>query len=354
MRIPTQNNKTMSENNLAKARCAVIILNWNGASLLRRFLPSVVRNTENSVGRVIVADNGSTDDSIAVLESEFPTVEVWKMPENYGFAGGYNRCVERASRDGYEYALLLNSDVETPAGWLSPLVDYLDSHTDVAAAQPKILSVDNTGCFEYAGAAGGYIDRNGYPYCRGRIFGTCETDRGQYDDVADIFWATGAALLVRVDTYMAVGGLDEKFFAHMEEIDLCWRILLTGKRIVAVPDSRVYHLGGGSLPASNPRKTYLNFRNNLLLLHKNLPDATRRRKLLKRRLLDTIAWLKFVLTLQFGNAAAVFRAHRHFAKMQRGYTSHPDVDLLDARNDCRHNILTSYYLKGRHLFSDLG
>lgn len=343
----------MSDKETQKVLCAVIILNWNGAALLRRFLPSVVSNTDAAIGRVIVADNGSTDESLSVLAAEFPMVEVWQMPENYGFAGGYNRCVERAQTEGYKYALLLNSDVETPAGWLNPLVDYLEANSDVAAAQPKILSVNEPSKFEYAGASGGFIDCNGYPYCRGRIFATCEVDNGQYDDVADIFWATGAALLTRVDTYMAVGGLDEKFFAHMEEIDLCWRILLTGKRIVAIPGSHVFHLGGGSLPASNPRKTYLNFRNNLLLLHKNLPAATRGRKLFRRRLLDTIAWAKFVASMQWGNAAAVFRAHRHFAKMRRDYTEHPDVDLLNTRKDCRHNILTAYYIKGKRLFSDL-
>lgn len=333
--------------------CAVIILNWNGAKLLQRFLPSVVKNTDNSIGKVIVADNGSTDNSLDVLANEFSGVEVWTFAENHGFAGGYNRCMERAKAQGYEYAVLLNSDVDVPEGWLNPLVSYLDTHPDVAAAQPKILSVDNPHKFEYAGASGGFIDRNGYPYCRGRIFTTCEDDYGQYNNVIDVFWATGAALLVRVDTYLAVGGLDEKFFAHMEEIDLCWRILLTGKRIVVIPESRVYHLGGGSLPASNPRKTYLNFRNNLLLLHKNLPDTTRKRKLFKRRLLDAIAWAKFVASLSWANAAAVIRAHRHFKKMRGQYTVHPHVDLLDARADCKYNILVQYYLKGRRTFAKL-
>ncbi len=339
--------------NQAHPRCAVIILNWNGADLLRRFLPSVMLNTEKSVGRVIVADNGSTDTSLEVLHNEFPEVEVWAFDKNYGFAGGYNRCLERAKEQGYEYAVLLNSDVETPPCWLSPLTEYLDSHPDVAAAQPKILSAGDHARFEYAGAAGGYLDRNGYPYCRGRIFDTCEADSGQYDDTVDIFWATGAALLVRVDKYLEVGGLDEDFFAHMEEIDLCWRILLTGSRIVAIPQSRVFHLGGGSLPASNPRKTYLNFRNNLLLLHKNLPDGDRGRKLFQRRLLDTIAWTKFVLTGDWGNAAAVFRAHRHFRRMRRAYTEHPSVNLLKVFPHCRHNILADYYLRRRRTFSQL-
>lgn len=343
----------MTEKDNSLPVCAVIILNWNGAKLLQQFLPSVVRNTDKKIGKVVVADNGSTDNSLEVLANEFPGVEVWSFSENYGFAGGYNRCLERANVHGYKYAVLLNSDVETPAGWLNPLVDYLEEHRDVAAAQPKILSVDNPTKFEYAGAAGGFIDANGYPYCRGRIFSTCEDDKGQYNNVIDVFWATGAALMVRVDTYLAVGGLDEKFFAHMEEIDLCWRILLAGKRIVAVPDSRVYHLGGGSLPASNPRKTYLNFRNNLLLLHKNLPDSTRKRKLFKRRLLDAIAWTKFVVSFSWGNAAAVIRAHRDFKKMRGQYTLHPKTDLLEVRPECKRNILVQYYLKGKHTFSKL-
>ena len=334
-------------------RCAVVILNWNGSALLRRYLPSVLSGTNAAIGDVIVADNGSTDDSLQVLADEFPTVTVWPFDKNHGFAGGYNRALQRAAAEGYEYTVLLNSDVSTPEGWLDPLVAFLDNHPDVGAVQPKIISDTDRTRFEYAGASGGFIDRNGYPYCRGRIFDTCETDNGQYDDPIDIFWATGAALTVRTDLYLQVGGLDEAFFAHMEEIDLCWRILLAGHRIMVVPQSVVYHLGGGSLPASNPRKTYLNFRNNLLLLHKNLPDSTRRRKLFRRRLLDTIAWAKFAATLSWGNAAAVWRAHRHFATMRRQYTTHPEVDLLDTRSDTRTNILTSYYLRGKKTFGAL-
>ena len=331
---------------------AVIILNWNGAKLLREYLPSVVANTDPAVATVIVADNGSTDDSLKVLAEEFPTVQVWAFPENYGFAGGYNRCLERAQAEGYPYTVLLNSDVETPAGWLEPMLHYIDSHADVGAVQPKILSHRQRDTFEYAGASGGFIDRHGYPYCRGRIFDVCEVDRGQYDAVIDIFWATGAALLVRTGLYVQLGGLDQDFFAHMEEIDLCWRIQLAGWRIAVVPQSVVYHLGGGSLPASNPRKTYLNFRNNLLLLHKNLPDSTRRRTLLVRRLLDTVAWAKFAITFDWANAAAVFRAHRHFARMRKAYTTHPDRDLLHTQPR-RPNILTAFYLRRKRTFNRL-
>lgn len=329
--------------------CAVIILNWNGAKLLRRFLPSVVANTNANYGKVIVADNGSTDESLQVLSEEFPDVEVIKFVKNYGFAGGYNHAI-KAVRSKYKYVVLLNSDVETPQGWLEPLVEFLESHPEVGAVQPKLLSYNQKDMFEYAGASGGFLDCNGYPYCRGRIFANCERDNGQYDNPISIFWATGAALTVRTELYLNVGGLDEDFFAHMEEIDLCWRILLTGEQIMVVPQSHVYHLGGGSLPASNPRKTYLNFRNNLLLLHKNLPDSTRTKKLLRRRLLDTIAWTKFVATFNFANASAVWRAHRDFATMRKKYTSHPDVDLLDTRSDTHRNILVDYYLRGKRTF----
>ncbi len=329
--------------------CAVIILNWNGAKLLRQFLPSVVANTNADYGKVIVADNGSTDESLQVLGNEFPDVEVIKFAQNYGFAGGYNHAI-KAVRGKYKYVVLLNSDVETPQGWLEPLVSFLDANPQVGAVQPKLLSYNDKDMFEYAGASGGFLDCNGYPYCRGRIFATCERDNGQYDNPISIFWATGAALTVRTELYLNVGGLDEDFFAHMEEIDLCWRILLAGQTIMVVPQSHVYHLGGGSLPASNPRKTYLNFRNNLLLLHKNLPDSTRARKLFRRRLLDTIAWAKFVATFDFANAAAVWRAHRHFADMRKKYTSHPDVDLLDTRRDTHRNILVDYYLRGKRTF----
>lgn len=340
----------MKQNDKPAAPVAVIILNWNGSRLLREYLPSVVATTDPAIGRVIVVDNGSDDDSLEVLRNEFPEVETIAFDKNLGFAAGYNKAIEMTR---YPYTVLLNSDVRTSQGWLRPLYDFMESHPEVGAIQPKLLSDSDPTSFEYAGACGGFIDRNGYPYCRGRIFADCERDNGQYDTVADIFWATGACLMVRSELYLRVGGLDSRFFAHMEEIDLCWRILLSGHSIKAVPDSKVYHLGGGSLPASNPRKTYLNFRNNLLMLHKNLPDSVRAPKLFKRRLLDTIAWAKFVATLDFKNAAAIVRAHRDFARMRRDYNVHPDRNLLGERPDTRINILTSYYLKRKRKYSDL-
>lgn len=327
---------------------AVIILNWNGAKLLREFLPSVCATTNADIADVIVADNGSTDDSLEILAREFPAVKVLALDKNYGFAEGYNRAIKAT---GYKYTVLLNSDVKTGEGWLEPLYDYCEKNQEVAACQPKILSYTEPDKFEYAGAAGGFIDKLGYPFCRGRIFGTVETDNGQYDTAPiDIMWATGAALMVRTDVYLAVGGLDAKFFAHMEEIDLCWRIHLAGYKIKAVTSGMVYHLGGGSLPASNPRKTYLNFRNNLLLLHKNLPKKEGARLLFVRRLYDTLAFFMFVAKFDFKNAKAIIDAHFDFKKMRKEYTTYPEKNLMGALpgSDC--NIIIDYYLKGRKTF----
>ena len=331
-------------------KVAVIILNWNGEKLLREYLPSVIETTDSSIADVIVADNGSTDSSVELLRKEFPQVKLLEFSENYGFAEGYNRAIKATN---YPYTVLLNSDVATTEGWINVLYDYMEANPNVGACQPKIRAYTNKTHFEYAGAAGGFIDRNGYPYCRGRIFDTVEEDKGQYDEVVPIFWATGAALMVRSQLYIDAGGLDKDFFAHMEEIDLCWRILLTGSEIMAVPQSVVYHLGGGSLPASNPRKTYLNFRNNLLMLHKNLPDETRGKTLFIRRLLDTVAWAKYMATFDLKNANAILKAHNDFKKMRKTYTIHPTIDLLRTRTDCRRNILLDYYLRGRKIWSNL-
>ena len=329
---------------------AVIILNWNGEKLLRKYLPSVVANTNREIAEIIVADNGSTDGSLALLAEEFPGVTVIEFDSNHGFAEGYNLAIASVPN---EYVVLLNSDVETPEGWIEPLYNMMRSNRRIGACQPKILSCNSKNEFEYAGASGGFIDRNGYPYCRGRIFSTVETDNGQYDSVIPVFWATGAALMIRTDLYRRLGGLDARFFAHMEEIDLCWRVWLSGNEIVVVPQSKVYHLGGGSLPASNPRKTYLNFRNNLLLLHKNIPASDLGPTLLRRRLLDTLAWLKFMATLDFANANAILRAHRDFRKMRREYTTHPEVNLLRTMPMNRRNILIDYYLRGIRRYSGL-
>ncbi len=329
---------------------AVIILNWNGRDLLRRFLPSVVEHSDSSISRIVVADNGSDDDSIEVLEREFPQVEILRLEKNFGFAEGYNRAVKAIE---CKYTILLNSDAAASPGWDIALFDFMENQPDVGACQPKLLSFNNPESFEYAGAAGGYIDCNGYPYCRGRIFDTCEKDAGQYDSIADIHWATGAALMVRRQVYIDCGGLDPEFFAHMEEIDLCWRIRLAGWKIAIVPTAVVYHLGGGSLPAENPRKTYLNFRNKLLMLHKNLPDTVRGKILLRRRLLDTVAWLKFMLTFDFANANAILRAHGDFRRMRDMYVEHPRFNLLGSDRCGRRNILWQYFVRRRKTFDKL-
>lgn len=330
---------------------AVIILNWNGEALLRRFLPQVLDSCNSRVSRIIVADNGSTDASCELIEREFPAVELWRFDRNYGFAEGYNRAVAQAA--AYPYVVLLNSDATGVKGWDSALYEYMEAHPEVGACQPKILAADNPGYFEYAGAAGGLLDCNGYPYCRGRIFAVCEGDHGQYNDTASVHWASGAALMVRRELFIACGGLDKYFFAHMEEIDLCWRIRLAGYRISAVGTASVLHLGGASLDAANPRKTYLNFRNNLLMLHKNLPDSCRGRILMRRRMLDTFAWGMYVLTLKWKHAAAVFKAHRDFARMRSNYTTHPAENLIGTDKNSRRNILISYYLHGRRKYSEL-
>ncbi len=307
---------------------SVIILNWNGEKLLREFLPSVIANTQGPEVEVIVADNGSTDNSLKLMCEEFPNVKILAFDENLGFSGGYNRAISEVES---EFVVLLNSDVETPSGWWQPLLDFMNSHPEVGACQPKILSYKNKDQFEYAGAAGGLLDKYGYPYCRGRLFDKIEYDMCQYDTgPEDIAWASGAALMVRRDVYLEAGGLDELFFAHMEEIDLCCRIHNLGYRVCVVPDSCVYHLGGGSLAQGDPKKTYLNFRNNLLLLYKNLPEKEGKKLLFKRRLMDTLAFFMYVAKMDFDNAYAILKAHKDFKKMREKYRIFPEKENLSS------------------------
>lgn len=324
---------------------SVVILNWNGINLLKEFLPRVLEATDLDISEVIIADNGSTDGSCDYVR--WMGLPLIRFDKNHGFAEGYNLALEKIESP---YTILLNSDVAPRKGWDTTLLRFMEENPDCGACQPKILSWHNPEKFEYAGACGGFLDRNGYPYCRGRIFGTLEKDNGQYQNPMEIDWATGAALMVRTELYRKAGGLDSSFFAHMEEIDLCWRIRLSGYSVMVCPEAEVMHLGGGSLPMGNPRKTYLNFRNNLLLLHKNLPETERNRILFRRRLLDTIAWLKSVLTLNFGDAKAILKAHNDYRKMA------PEVMTADAKENMiaqRPNILTSYYLRRRTKFSNL-
>jgi len=286
--------------------------------MLRTYLPSVVRSIQcsevSSQAEVIVADNGSTDESLEVLRDEFPSVRAIVLDKNYGFAEGYNRAIEQVDS---EYVVLLNSDVEVTETWLSPLLDYLDAHPEVAAVQPKVRAWRKRDYFEHAGAAGGYLNALGYPYCRGRRFGRVEQDKGQYDTVAEVDWTTGACMCVRTSIYKECGGLDAAFFAHMEEIDLCWRMRNRGWKLACVPASTVYHLGGGALSYDNPRKTYLNFRNNLLMIYKN--SRCRWCVLGIRFFLDYAAAAMFLATGKKGSAKAVIDARRDYHKMRKEY-----------------------------------
>lgn len=327
-----------------KKKLAVIILNWNGMELLKKFLPSAAEYTIGPDTDLFVADNGSDDRSPEWVEGTLPEVKLLRLDKNYGFAEGYNRAIEATQ---YPYTLLLNSDVEVTPGWTAPLLRFMEENPDVGALQPKILSYRDKRRFEYAGAAGGYLDRLGYPYCRGRLFDCVEEDLGQYDDGAvDVCWASGAAMLVRTADYLAAGGLDARFFAHMEEIDLCCRLHSMGRRVCALSASKVYHVGGASLDASNPRKTYLNFRNNLLLLHKNLPRDIGRRRLLVRRLVDTLAFGMFLAKGKWGHARAVIKAHNDFRRMKRLYSDFPEKDTLSTLPGARRCIITDRYLRG--------
>lgn len=326
-------------------KLGVIILNWNGLELLKKFLPTASRLTVSDEADLIVADNGSADGSVAWIRENHPEVRIIGLDRNYGFAEGYNLAIEQAD---YPYVTLLNSDVEVTEGWWQPILSFLEQNPDVGAVQPKILSYSDRTSFEYAGAAGGYLDSLGYPYCRGRLFDVVEKDNGQYDGApVNVAWASGACLSMPRDVYRRLGGLDPKFFAHMEEIDLCCRVHNAGLRVCAITDSHVYHVGGASLNQGNPQKTYLNFRNNLLLLHKNLPRAKGRRVLFMRRLADTLAFGMFLLKGDMPNAHAILRAHSDFRRMRREYTDFPDRDTLSSLPGANRNAVLSRYLLRR-------
>ena len=289
-------------------RTAVVILNWNGRQHLEQFLPSVVAHTPQQV-RIIVADNGSTDDSVAFLAQHYPVIEIIRLEQNYGFAEGYNRALEQVDA---EFFILLNSDVEVTAGWVEPLVATLTNNRSVAAVAPKLRSYGNRDHFEYAGAAGGYIDVLGYPFCRGRILSTLEQDNGQYDTAQEVFWASGAAFCCRADVFRMLGGFDADFFAHMEEIDLCWRMQLQGYKIMVEPHSTVYHLGGGTMPNESPRKLYLNYRNNLSMLFKCAPTWQRILVAVARPVADMLSALIYLLRGDKALAKATIEAYRDF------------------------------------------
>lgn len=333
---------------------SVIILNWNGADMLRRFLPSVVANSPEA--DVIVADNGSTDSSLEMLRAEFPEVGIIALDRNYGFAEGYNRAIAEAQTP---YTVLLNSDVEVTPHWLEPLISFMNDNPNAAACQPKLRDYKNKAMFEYAGACGGFIDGLGYPYCRGRVMSVVEKDEGQYDGApASVFWATGAALLVRTSVYNEVGGLDERFFAHQEEIDLCWRLKSRGYGVYCVPESVVYHVGGATLNKSNPRKTFLNFRNNLLMLYKNLPDRRLRAVMAYRFLLDYIAAFQMLLSGRPADFRAVVKARSEYSHIKHEFDEkrRKNLEAATVANIAEQkprSLLWQYYVKRVRRFCDI-
>lgn len=336
-------------------KVAVVILNWNGKALLEQFLPSVIRYTSYDDVEIVVADNDSKDDSIRFLESEYPMVTRISLPENYGFAEGYNKALRQVNA---EYFVLLNSDVEVTDHWLMPMISYLDCNKDIVATQPKILSQTNKAYFEYAGASGGFLDKYGYPFCRGRIFQTVEKDDSQYDTPIDVLWASGACLLIRSEDFFESGGFDGSFFAHMEEIDLCWRLNCRGKRIVCLPSSVVHHVGAATLKKESPRKTFLNFRNNLIMLYKNLPQDRLKRVMSIRLILDYVAAFQFTITGKYANAKEVIRAHKDFYDNRRIYRKARQENLSKrVRDDIKtiypKSILVDYYLKHIKFFNRL-
>lgn len=348
-------------------KLAIVILNWNGCDMMRRYLPSVL---QNSVGDVIVADNASTDGSVEMLFDEFPQVPVIVLEQNFGFAEGYNRAL--AQLPDYEYYLLLNSDVEIrQKSWDAPMMEYMDKYPECAACQPKLRALmapekdggkkrntQHVAWFEYAGAAGGFLDKYGYPFCRGRVFNTVEKDEGQYDDIVPLLWGTGAALMVRASDWRESGGLDGRFFAHMEEIDLCWRLRTMGRTIVCIPESTAYHLGGATLNQGNPRKTFLNFRNNLLMLYKNLPEAELKSVMRMRCVFDYLAALQFLLKGDVKNCAAVFKARCEFLRIRQDFDKERRR-IQQLRKNQRvpervaFSLLWQYYARGKKTFKEL-
>jgi GT2 family glycosyltransferase len=332
------------------AKTAVVILNWNGREFLRKFLPSVLANSNDDT-EVIVADNASTDSSAEFLQDNFPQVRIIQNRTNGGFAKGYNDALAEVDAEFY---VLLNSDIEVTPGWIEPVIRLMESDPQIGACQPKLRSYHEPEKFEYAGAAGGYIDAFGYPFCRGRIFQDLETDHEQYNDAREIFWATGACLFVRAELYHRFGGLDADFFAHMEEIDFCWRLKNAGFKIMYCPDSIVFHVGGGTLPKKSSHKTYLNFRNNLALLYKNLPSQRLFKVFAVRFPLDGIAAFKFLIDGGFADFYAVLRAHLDFyANFGRLRRQRKQLIQKEVSGVYQGNLVRDYYLRHKRHFSSL-
>jgi GT2 family glycosyltransferase len=331
-------------------KVAIVILNWNGKKWLHKFLPSLLEHTPLDLAEIIVADNASTDHSVDFLNQHYPNIQQIHLDKNYGFTGGYNRALARLE---HEYFVLLNSDIEVSKHWLEPIIQRMDHDHNIAACQPKILSYNQKDHFEYAGASGGMMDWLGYPFCRGRIFHTSEKDEGQYNDARKIFWATGACMFVRGKVYHKMGGLDEHFFAHMEEIDLCWRMQNEGYDIWVDPKSVVYHVGGGTLQSDNPRKTYYNFRNNLLLIIKNQDFTKAYFIIFLRLILDGIAGLQFLFQGKFAHTWAIVQAHFAFYVQQFQYQKYRSQHN-PLKSIYPNSILWAYFVKGKKKFRDLG
>ncbi|MCL6524224.1 MAG: glycosyltransferase family 2 protein [Thermoflavifilum sp.] len=342
----------MSTQDLRFPAVAVVILSWNGRQLLARFLPSVCRSTYPNL-RIVVADNASTDDTIELLREKFPTVECIQLDRNYGFAEGYNRALGQVEAD---YYVLLNQDVEVEPGWIEPIIALMEQKPELAACQPKLLGYHERTYFEYAGAAGGWLDALGYPFCRGRLFYTVEPDTHQYDDEVYVFWASGAALFVRANLFHEAGGFYGDFFAHMEEIDLCWRLQRMGYRIGYCGHSVVYHLGGGSLPQGNPRKTYLNYRNNLIMMARNLNRGQRWRRIPFRMLLDLVSIVYGISHRTPPEMFAILKAHRDFIKWYRKNRRSLPLQTAPPENLQGYypgSVIWEYFGKNRKFFSQL-
>jgi GT2 family glycosyltransferase len=337
---------------LALPSVAVVILNWNGRHFLEKFLPSVVASDYENFS-LIVADNASTDDSISFIQQYYPSIKIIQNLSNEGFAKGYNSALKKVSAD---YYVLLNSDVEVTKDWINPIISLMENDKEIAACQPKILSFENKNLFEYAGAAGGWIDKFGYPFSRGRVFDFCEKDQGQYNNTSEIFWASGAAFFARSSVFCELGGFDEDFFAHQEEIDLCWRMQRAGYKILAVPSSVVYHVGGGTLPVGNSRKVYLNFRNNLLMLSKNLPFPERIWKIPFRILLDNVSGLQAIAKGDTKTFNSIQKAHFHFfkTKFKKKLTfSLPKKRMRKLSGVYKGSIVFKYFIQKKKTFSEI-
>ena len=334
-------------------KVAVVILNWNGLKMLETYLRTVV-DLSAAQAKIYVADNASSDGSVAFLKEHFPEVGLIMLDRNWGFAEGYNKALAQVEA---ELFVLLNSDVEVTPQWLTPLITFMDARPEVAACQPKLRAINHKQAFEYAGAAGGFIDKWGYPFCRGRVFDDVEDDNGQYDTPTEVLWATGACLMIRAEAYRSCGGLDGRFFAHCEEIDMCWRIRLMGQKIYCIPDSCVYHLGGGTLPKGNPRKTFLNFRNNLTMLYKNLPDDELNAVMRIRWCLDYLAAFQtLLLNRNWGDCKAIFQARKAFRRWKHEF----DADRISIQKNRKikrvperapFSIVWQYYFRKKKTFS---